>query len=468
MKKTKDFVILPFNSARLKNKYLVSNVLGAWDFLGPAEFKQFSAFGFSKESPFFSRLKERGLVADDSNIQSVIESFRNTNENLFLDTSLHIAVVTTRCNLSCSYCQAKTPHPKDMSYEVAAQVLKYMFDVRNPSVTLEFQGGEPLLNWPVVKFMIESARKINTTGKNLKITIVSNLLLLDEEKMKVLAKHNVDVCTSLDGPQKIHDTNRISAGGQGTYQQVVRKIKIFKDKFGKSVSLLPTITKDSLKNPKAIIDEYVKWGQKEIALRPVNNMGTASCSWASLGYSPEEFCDFYSQAMEYILKFNQEGIFIRERTANLILTKVLAKKDHRYVDLLSPCGAGRLVMAYMPDGSCYPCDEARMLNEDMFKLGNILNEKYDDMMKKENLLHLLEASCSNLWNYASVYSPWMGVCPVVNYALQKNVIPKVACSPMQKILTFQFEYIFGKILSGGDVLKTFNRWVEGEGYGQKK
>jgi His-Xaa-Ser system radical SAM maturase HxsB len=468
MKKKNDFVILPFNTSRIKGRRLVTNMLGGWDFVDDREFRELNAFRMSPESPLFRRLHARGLIADEANVLKLIEGYRQMNASLFTDTSLHIAVVTTKCNLRCSYCQTRTPEPEDMSFDVATRVLKYLFDVRSPSVTLEFQGGEPLVNWPVVKFMIENARQINTTGKDLKISLVSNLLLLDDDKMKVLADNNVDICTSLDGPASIHDRHRIVAGGKGTHAQVTSRIKVLKDRYGRYVNLLPTVTKDSLAHPEAIIDEYVRLGQREIALRPVNNMGSASCSWRDIGYTPEQFAVFYQRAMEYILKLNEKGVSIKERTASVILTKVLAKKDPRYVDLLSPCGAGRLVMAYMPDGSSYPCDEARMLGDEMFKLGNILDESYDDMMKKENLLHLLQASCTDLWHYASAYSPWIGVCPVVNYALQKNLVAKVACSPAQKILVSQFDYIFEKISEGGSALETFNRWVGGDGYGKEK
>jgi uncharacterized protein len=467
MKKTKDVMILPFNSARLGKKRLVTNFLGAWDILDQDQFKALNSLRLPKDSPLFIRLKERGLVVDPSNVEAVLKDFRNTNAHLFQDTSLHIAVVTTRCNQRCSYCQTKSSAPEDMTIEVAAKVLQTMFEVRSPSIMLEFQGGEPLLNWPVVKFMVENVRKVNIPGKNIRISMVSNLALLDDVKMKFLAQHDVAVCSSLDGTKKIHDQNRKRADGEGTYQEVIAKIKRFKSKFGRSVDLLPTITKDSLQDPKGLIDEYVRLGQREIALRPVNNMGSAACCWKDLGYTPEAFVSFYKKALNYILELNAKGIMIRERTATVILTKVLAKRDPGFVDLMNPCGAGRAVMAYMPDGSCYPCDEARMLSEDIFKLGNILHEKRDEMMKKDNFIELLKASCSDLWNYASVYSPWIGVCPVVNYALQKNVVPRIACSPMNKILTAQFECIFEKIAGGGRSLKIFNTWVKGDSYGKE-
>lgn len=459
MKKTASFVVLPHNATRIKDKYLVSNVLGAWDFLEPHEFRELEGIRVEEGTALFKRLQDRGLIADESNLRNLLDAFRSRNANLFSDTALHIAVVTTRCNLNCSYCQTRVADPKDMSPEVAIRVLKYLFDVKSPKVSLEFQGGEPLLNWPVVRLLIEAARKSNTVGKDLNISLVSNILLLDEEKMKVLADNDVQLCVSLDGPQKIHDANRKDFEGRGTYTRVTEKAQQYKKKYRRQVSFLPTITNSTLPYAKELVDEYVRWQQPEICLRPVNNVGSVCSCWGDLGYNIEEFFDFYIEAMEYILELNRRGIKIGERTARVILSKVLFNRDPGYVDMMNPCGAGRATMAYMPDGSCYPCDEARMLGEDMFRLGNIIDENYEDMLKKDNLLQLLHSSCSNLWYYASAFSPWIGYCPAVNYALQKNVIPKIACSQAQRIQELQFRYIFEKLLEGGKTIDILKSWV---------
>lgn len=457
--KKNNFAVIPFNSTIIKDKYLVSNMLGNWDFLAKEEFAMLQSLNLDKDAPFVNRLYEKGLLIDENNLKTVIDDYRNLNLNFFNDTSLHIAVVTTRCNLDCKYCQTKALKQEDMSYEVAGKILKYIFDVKTSAVTLEFQGGEPLLNWDVLAFLIEHARKFNV-NKDLRIALVTNLTLLDEEKMNFLNKHGVEICSSLDGPKSLHDKNRIFANGKGSYDIVIKKVKKLRDKFGKKVNLLPTITKHSLKYFREIIDEYVKWGETEISLRPVNKMGIACTNWSSLGYSPEEFNNFYKESMDYILELNKKGTLIRERMARVILEKLFNKQDPGYVELMNPCGAGRTTIAYMPNGDCYPCDEARMVDEDMFKLGNILNENYEDLMKKENLCHLLEASLLDLWDYNSAFLPWMGTCPVVNYKLQGNIVPQIKCSPAHKVYNYQFKYIFEKISENNRNSKILKGWVK--------
>jgi sulfatase maturation enzyme AslB (radical SAM superfamily) len=231
--------------------------------------------------------------------------------------------------------------------------------------------------------------------------------------------------------------------------------------------MLPTITKHSLAHPERIIDEYLRLGQTEIALRPANRIGYACGNWEAVGYTAEEFNSFYDRAMKYIMKLNASGTHLSERVARTILTKVLLKKDAGYVDMMNPCGAGRSVMAYAPNGDCYPTDEARMLGDDIFKLGNINKEGYDKMLNNENLLFLLSAGCSDLWNYRSVYSPWLGVDPVVNYAVEKNVILK-GNSRLLKIFQHQFKVVFSYLLADKKYAEILQHWTQGAPYESQK
>ena len=240
--------LLPFNSEKINDKYLVTNMMGCWDALNEGEFRQLHNLSVMGGGNLFNRLLKRGLIVDSDNLQRVIDDYRSLNANLFTDTSLHIAVVTKRCNLRCTYCHAEGgASSEDMSIETASRVLQYLFDVSNNNVTLEFQGGEALLNWPVVQYLTENARRINTLRKNLSIAIVTNMMLMDDEKMKFLADHDVIVCSSLDGPADIHDTSRIDVAGRSSYAKVVEKINRYESKFGlKAISPCPMRTYSSM------------------------------------------------------------------------------------------------------------------------------------------------------------------------------------------------------------------------------
>lgn len=464
VKNAQDWAVLPYNSKRINGHYLISNFLGNWDFLIPDEFRRLERFDLDKGGALLNRLHDKGMVVKKENVEGLIDGYRSLNGNLFSDTTLHIAVVTNRCNMACSYCQASTKKPVDMDTAVALQIVKYLFDVRNPNIHLELQGGEPLLNWDTVKFLVEHTRKFNTTNKNIRISMVTNGILLNEEKINFLLDHDVGICISFDGPEHLHDSNRAFEGGEGSYKLVTAAIQRLKNvykkrKINKLVDLMPTFTKHSLPFVKDVIDEYVKRGSQQIAIRAINKIGAAEKQWGKIGVSPEEFNCAWAEGLDHILELSKKGINIRERMALVILKKILRKEDPKYVDLMSPCGAGRSVLTYNPNGDIYPCDEARMVGSKIFQLGNVLKDDYEQVMKSPNLFSVCQSSVMDLWSYNDVYSPWLGTCPVMNYKSQGNLVPKITQTPLHKIQHFQLDYLFKKIIEDNEAKKIFERWV---------
>ena len=456
--------ILPFNSEKISGKYLVTSTLGGWCILEPEEFSQLHSYNLKENSSLYKKLKSSGLLLTESNLDNVVNSYRTSNINLFSGPYLHIAVVTERCNLGCKYCQTRKNNASDMSIETASRVLDFLAASNAPLPILEIQGGEPLCNWNTIEFLVKNVSSNRTVFKNVKIIMVSNLLLLDDKKLNFLIDNDVGLCSSLDGPEFIHNKNRIFSNGQGTYKEVTGKIKLINEIYKKrnmknSVGLLPTITKDSLPYYKEIVDEYSKWGQGSIAIRYANRLGGAKGSWIQVGVTTEEFCEFWRKAVDYIIELNKRGRKIFERTLYVILQKMLNKSDPRFVDMMSPCGAGRSVLTYAPSGDIYTCDEARMLDDEIFKIGNIHENSYEKVMDSPVLLNACKASLLELWDYSSPYKVWAGTCPVLNYAQQKSPVVKVCDAAVYKILKFQFRYLFKKIIEDKKCLTVFKKWV---------
>lgn len=464
--KAQEWAVLPYNAEKISDRYLITNSLGSWDLLAADEFRRLEQLNMEDGDALFNRLYDKGIIVKEENLPKVINEFRNLQSHLFTDASLHIAVLTTRCNIACHYCQTRVDDPCDMSLEVASQVLKYCFDMRNPNINLEFQGGEPLLNWEVMKYLVEHVHKFNTIKKNVSVSLVTNGILLDDEKVDFLVDNDVNICISVDGPAEVHDGNRVFEGGKGTYAHVEAAIKRVKDAYKKrgldqrKINLLPTLNRHSLSHARAIIDEYVRWGADRIALRPINKIGGGECRWEKVGYSPEEFNRFWAEAMDYILELNKQGVEIQERMAAVMLKKILKKENPGYVDLMSPCGAGRAVMTYMPNGDIYPCDEARMAGSDIFKLGNVMKNSYEEVIKSPSLFSICESSVMDLWSYNSAFLPWMGTCPVLNFITQGNIVPKITQTPKYKVHRFQFEYLFKKMVEDKGSQRIFQKWAE--------
>jgi len=298
----------------------------------------------------------------------------------------------------------------------------------------------------------------------LTITVTSNLSLLSDEKLDFLIENDVGICCSLDGPKEVHDKNRPYIDGEhGTYDDVIKKIARIKEKInlaGKPYLLmaLPTITKHSLQYPKKIVDEFVKWGFPTVHLRFLNYLGIAKKNWDSVGYTAEEFAKFWTEAVDYMIELNKQGVNIRPRMAMIMLKKIIQKKDPMYTELMSPCGAGRTQILISESGAVFTCDEGRMIGSDIFKMGDVRKQSYQEIMNSPLLLAMAEASLMDLYTPTSSFLAWNGTCPVENLSSQNNVVSKIYSNSRHKIHIAQFTYLFEKLADGGPINDIFLKW----------
>lgn len=445
-----DYAINNYRSKKFGDKYFVTTDSGSYCVVSEDEFrklKQNKICGELKE-----KLEEKGIILNNNNINKVIKLIRNRNSFLFSGTSLHIIIVTLRCNMNCVYCHASSKNMGenkfDMDKETAKNTVDFIFQTPNKNITIEFQGGEPLLNWGVIKYIVEySLEKNKIAKKNLKTTIVTNLAEMDEDKMNYLIKQGVSVCTSLDGPKELHDHNRKFIGGSN-HESVVRWIKRFEEEYkkrdikDKKINALVTLTRKSLEYPQEIVDEYVKLELLHIHLRFLNNLGIARKSWPEINYSAKEYLDFWKEAVKYIDELKKEGTDINERMISIMVNKIQNEFDPNYLDLRSPCGAAIGQLAYNYNGDIYTCDEARMIGDDLFLLGNVKKDKYKDITTSDRACATVSASINDQYICNDcVYKPYCGICPVCNYAEQGNVIGKITLTDRCKILKEQFDLV---------------------------
>jgi len=451
-----------FRFKKIKNKYLLTNDVGDYLFLREKEFENFLTNNLEKDKEPYLSLKEKNFLKNELDLTGLIEKYRSKKAFLFGGPSLHIVVVTLRCNHKCIYCQASAQamdrKDLDMNQETANQVLDKIFETTSPYVAIEFQGGEPLVNWPIVKFIIEESIKRNRKAKkDLEIRLVSNFSLMTEEKFKYLIDKKVSMCVSLDGPEKVHNKNRILVGDEdNSYQYATRWAKKFfklypqlrKKEYIFKMGVAVTISRFSLPYYKQIVDEYLKLGFDNIYLRPLNPFGFSQNSWQKISYLAKDFVDFYKKALSYIIQLNLKGKKFREKTAYTFLTKILTKYDPNHLDFRSPCGAGIGQLAYHYNGDVYTCDEGRMLSmmgDESFRLGNVRENSYQDIVASPVTRTLCTASCLEGLAGCSdcVYKPYCGVCPIYNYFEQGNIFGQMPtnqrCQINQAILDFLFE-----------------------------
>jgi His-Xaa-Ser system radical SAM maturase HxsB len=453
----------------LGGKVVMTNDAGAHLLLDKDVFDKFVAGQLETTHDKYQELLEIGAIQGGVSAEELAERYKNKNIFLFQGPQLFIVVATLRCNMKCTYCHASAARPGhseyDMRPETAKRVVDTIFDSPSVNLGIEFQGGEPLLNWEAVKFITEYAIEQNVMIKrNLLLTLVTNMMLLDDEKIDYLINHKVGICTSLDGPEFLHNHNR-----GGGYRTVVRNLKKamrkYSDAFeGYQPGALTTVTRKSLSYHKEIIDTYANLNLRAIHLRAMNPVGFASSMLDDIYYTPEEFLDFYEKALDYIITLNQRGAHLIERTAWLYLMKIFAETDPNYMDLRSPCGAGIGQIAFNYNGDVYTCDEGRMLamqGDTSFQMGNVASHSYDELINSPIVRQTCLASmldgiprCAEC-----AYKPFCGVCPLLNYVEEGSLFARIPQNRRHKINEGIYDMIF-KRLQDEAVKAVFMEWLE--------
>lgn len=475
-----------FRFDKFGKNFLLTNDLGQYCFLSPEEFDDFSKGFFKKESPKLKELEEKFFIINGNSSRKMVELYKSKNTFLFSKgPSLHIIVLTLRCNHKCVYCQASSVSQEcpdhDMDIDIAKKIVDFIFETPNKNTAIEFQGGEPTLNWPVLEFIVKYARELNRTAKrNLEFRLVTNFSAMDEDRMNFIFENSISMSTSLDGPKEVHDENRIFLGKNkvGSYEVASKWLKKAlgrydsikddpKNKYGWQPGAITTISRKSLAYPNEIVDEYKKWGFENIFLRPINSFGVAKNVWIKIGYKPEEYIEFYKKAIRYIIKLNKKGEFFRELFATNMLVKMLTDSDPDYTELRSPCGAGIGQLLYNYDGKIYTCDEGRMVEGDEFLIGDVKDDSYKKVIENSKIKSVCVASCmENLTCDFCVFKPYCGVCPIHNYVNTGGIFASSANSDRCKINKAILKFLFEE-LQDPETKKIFKKWATRENKNKK-
>ncbi len=457
-----------FNFRKLGKEYLLTNDLGRFMFVSKNELCSLILDKVDKNQNFLQEAKNKFFYFDES-VQAFSEKLipylRESKNYLFSSTCLHIFVVTNACNQQCKYCQAqngeKIPCEK-MPRGIAKRAVDIALSSPGRYLTFEFQGGEPLLNFDVIKFIIEYTQS-KKGNKEISFNIVSNLTLLNDEIISFIKQHNIGISTSLDGPKEIHDFNRpIKNTISSPHDLTCTGIKQLRQR-GIEVGAIQTTTKKCLFHAKDIINEYEKMQFSQIFIRPLTPLGKANRYWSEIGYTAGEFVEFYKECFSHILDLNRQGILIKEGHASIMLSKILSNSPQNYMELRSPCGASVGQVAYYCDGNIYTCDEGRMLAEmgdNAFKLGDVNTSTYEELIRCPNCRAASVASITESMPGCCdcAYQPYCGVCPVVNYACGKDIYTKEANGYKCTIYKGIFDTIF-TALKNSEEEKILYSWL---------
>jgi His-Xaa-Ser system radical SAM maturase HxsB len=434
---TGDYRLLPLRFRRLpwdESRVLVSSLSGDWLIADRVDFERAVEGQLQPEEPLFADMAARYLITSDtgrSTFAPLISQYRTRKAYIERGPALHIFVVSLRCHHTCAYCQvSRQPVGKsafDMSDATAAQAVERLFEWPSESLTVEFQGGEPLLHFDRVRSLVEAIAKRNRTEhRSIRFVIASTLHDLTDDQLAFMRDHRFELSTSLDGPEWLHNANRPRPEGD-SYRRTIEGIERGRKVLGEdAVSALTTLTRRSLDSPIEIIDEYRRLGFHSISLRPLSPYGFARKTGARNGYPIADFLGFYEVALDHLLAVNRSGYILEETYGRMLLAQLLTPFSHGYVDLRSPCGAGLGSVVYDYDGAVYPSDEARMLasmGDRTFAMGRV-DQPVESWLASAAMERVLAAGVAEALPTCAdcVYVPLCGADPIDHYARQGDTV----------------------------------------------
>lgn len=313
-------------------------------------------------------LKESGKLFAPDTFEPVAGHLKAKTSGVIKALCIHIAHT---CNLNCSYCfasQGKYHGDRAMmSLEVGKRALDFLVENSGSRHNLEvdFFGGEPLMNFDVVKQMVEYARSIEKKyNKNFRFTLTTNGMLIDDDVIDFANREMSNVVLSLDGRKEIHDRYRVDYTGKGSWETIVPKFqKLVESRGGKNYYMRGTFTHanpDFLNDIKQMLD----LGFTELSMEPVvcADDDPSALTQDDLPIVLEQ----YEKLAELMRKRDKEGrpFTFYHYMIDLTGGPCIYKR-------ISGCGSGTEYMAVTPWGDLYPCHQ--FVGEEKFKLGDIWN-----------------------------------------------------------------------------------------------
>ena len=323
-------------------------------------------------------LKNMGKLFTPDTFAPMAGTLKERSGDVVKALCLHVAHT---CNLNCSYCfasQGKYHGDRAlMSFEVGKRALDFLIEHSGTRRNLEvdFFGGEPLMNWDVVKELVKYARSVEKAhGKNFRFTLTTNGVLIDEDVIEFSNREMSNVVLSLDGRKEIHDRLRVDYAGNGSYERIVPKFKEFvKSRGGKNYYMRGTFTHA---NPDFTKDVFhmADMGFTELSMEPV-----VCAEGDPAGLTPEDIetvKEQYEVLACEMLKRQDEGRPFTFYHYMLDLTEgpCIYKR-------ISGCGSGTEYMAVTPWGDLYPCHQ--FVGEEAYKLGNIWDGVTNTALREE-------------------------------------------------------------------------------------
>ena len=323
-------------------------------------------------------LKNGGELFTPDVFEPLAGKFKEKSGDVIKALCLHVAHT---CNLNCAYCFASQGKYNGeravMSFEVGKQALDFLVkhSGKRHNLEVDFFGGEPLMNFQVVKDLVAYARSIEKeAGKNFRFTLTTNGMLIDDEVIDFANREMSNVVLSLDGRKEVHDRYRVDYAGNGSWERIVPKFqKLVRERGGRNYYMRGTFTHH---NPDFLQD-----------IRQMLDLGFTELSMEPVVCAPDDPIALTEEDRRIVLDQY-------EKLAELMLEREREGKPftfyHYMIDLsggpciykrISGCGSGTEYMAVTPWGDLYPCHQ--FVGDEHFRLGDIWHGLDNPEVQKE-------------------------------------------------------------------------------------
>lgn len=421
-------VVMDINSGSVHVvEKIVYDIINDYDSLSTDELSKkynYSADDLKEAVSEITELVNEGLLFSEP---IPIKDIPFNHQNIVKALCLHMA---HDCNLKCEYCFASQGnfHGEKclMPLEVGKRALEFLCQNSGHRVNLEvdFFGGEPLMNFPVVKELVKYGRELEKEyNKHFRFTITTNGVLLNDNNIKFINENMSNVVLSLDGRKSVNDKMRKTLSDKGSYDIIVPKFKkLVEGRGDKDYYIRGTFTNQNLDFSEDILNFY-KEGFKKVSIEPVVT-------------DPKEYYALREEHLQKVLdeyeKFSKEYIDILKKDNKFLFFHFMIDLSQGpcIIKKCSGCGAGNEYMAVTPQGDLFPCHQ--FVGEKEFKLGNVFdgvkNTKLREEFKNTNVF--TKDDCKNCW--ARFYCS--GGCHANAWYNNKNInkVYKLGCEMEKK------------------------------------
>lgn len=375
-----------------------------------------------------TELKENGMMYTADQYETLVPAFLK-REPVVKAICLHVA---HDCNLKCKYCFAGEGeyhgHRGMMSLEVAKKSIDFIIEnsKHRKNIEVDFFGGEPLMNWEVVKGTVAYAReREKETGKNFRFTMTTNGVLLNDEIIDYLNENMYNVVLSLDGRKEVNDLMRPTANGKSSYDVILPKFKRLVEKRGnKQYYIRGTFTHNNLdfmQDVKHVNDQ----GFGEVSVEPV--VAPNEMDYAIKPEDIKPLCDEYEKLAKYMVEKTRKG-----EGFNFFHFMVDLEGGPCIHKRLAGCGSGTEYLAVTPEGDLFPCHQFVGLDE--FKMGTVFEgvQNHDMRCKFEKCNVYSKDECKSCW--AKFYCS--GGCAANSYNFHGDIhhVYEIGCELQKKRL----------------------------------